>query len=265
MSSASLSPDRSEGRNINAFHFEGLRKKPFAAMMKAVIPYRDMSIQPYYILRRCPNWDESDIDRWVARGEETKKLPAAYNLVDKWKDMRVEHSEYMLEFQCMINTLRLATNRAQAIFSSVQQNLAHAETPQCRQDVGLKGKSYVEILSRGFKLLAKWQCLIREHVSWKLLNHSSRVPPEEADRFKGIRGIEYAKAIRWNLSKEELPVIIDIVSMIKTLYGLMLRAEAVRLTFDRRFMNVFKSLFVSSCAARRTEETSGKQSWEIQV
>jgi len=217
--------------SINAFHLEGLRKKPFAAMMKAtpVLPlYRDMSIQPYYILRRCPNWDESDVDRWMARDEDQKKLPAAYDVVSQWQQIRTEHSEYMVEFTDMVNTVKLATKRANAVFGSVSKNLASAQTPRRTvkaSDVG--STSYVEVLARGFKLLAKWKALILEHIAWKLFHHSDSVPPHEANRFKGLRGIEYAKAIRWNLSKVELPVIIDIVSMIKTLFGLMSGADAV--------------------------------------
>ena len=39
-------------------------------------------------------------------------------------------------------------------------------------------------------------------------------------------GVEYARVLRYNLSRQELSVLVDCISMIKTLSSLMARAEA---------------------------------------
>ena len=81
-----------------------------------------------------------------------------------------------------------------------------------------------QIVFSGLRLLASWKELVLAQAAYK---YSKPAPTQSLPDSAKLEdpGIEYERVVRYNYTKAELNVLIDVVSLIKSLSGALMRAE----------------------------------------
>ncbi|KAJ8613807.1 hypothetical protein CTAYLR_004917 [Chrysophaeum taylorii] len=178
--------------STNVFKDKRIALKPLQAIFRAypVVPeYGDMSMTMLVILRRATHWDASMEKTW-----EDKKIASRYSLLTHWPDIKVKYFEFLSKFSK--TTTELATYKF------------------CK---GLSATTYAKFVSRlasdGFKMLQTWTCLVLEAYHWKLTHPAAQGSPYEA-------------AVKNNYNARERGVLVDVISMIKSLASELASAEA---------------------------------------
>jgi cytoplasmic FMR1 interacting protein len=78
-----------------------------------------------------------------------------------------------------------------------------------------------------FRCLSQWSCIVQSALAWKyrhpvtIAQLKARNIPVDSD------GIEYEQVLRYNLSSDELTIMVDVISMIKSLSSSLAQAEAL--------------------------------------
>jgi cytoplasmic FMR1 interacting protein len=199
--------DSDEGANkvINVFKDKRIKLTSLQAIFKAypVVPEcGDMSMTMLIILQRSPHWDTSMEKAWG--GEPDRKVVARYSLPTHWSSIKSQHSEFLSRFSKM--SAELATYK-------FQKKLAAA-----------KYATFVSnLVVDGFKLLQSWTCTVLEGYHWKL-THPCTV--DTIARLGAHSNNPYESAVRYNHSPRELGVIVDVISMIKSLSAILTQVEA---------------------------------------
>ncbi|CAH3019681.1 unnamed protein product [Porites evermanni] len=168
-----------------------------------VVPlFGDVQIALVSYLKMCPNF-EGMREKWTAAADGADdKVVDQYNLLHRMDSIREEHVKFISE---------LARYRNEMVTSSNDP----------RSD-----EQYTELTSlalRGLRLLSSWTAQVMELYSWKLLHPTDKYAnphcPEEAE--------EYERATRYNYNSDEKFALVEVIAMIKGLYGLMSRLEPV--------------------------------------
>eukprot|EP00629_Pelagomonadales_sp_RCC1024_P017002 CAMPEP_0119275140 /NCGR_PEP_ID=MMETSP1329-20130426/13283_1 /TAXON_ID=114041 /ORGANISM="Genus nov. species nov., Strain RCC1024" /LENGTH=1260 /DNA_ID=CAMNT_0007275501 /DNA_START=313 /DNA_END=4095 /DNA_ORIENTATION=+ len=190
---------------INVFRDRRVKLPSLQAIFKAypVVPEcGDMSMTMLVILQRSPHWDATMERAWG--GEPDRKVVARYSLPTHWSDIKSRHAEYLARFTK--TSTELATYEFQ------------------KRATAAKYASFVsKLIVDGFKYLQSWTCTVLESYHWKLTH------PCAADliaRHRVQSNNPYELAVKYNHSPRELGVLVDIISMIKSLTAVLAQAEA---------------------------------------
>lgn len=198
----------SDDKKKNVFKDKRINLKQLQAIFKQypIVPeYGDMSMTMLAILRRTPHWDPSMEKAWGS--EPDKKVVARYSLLSHWPEMKSKHFEFLSRFSK--TTTELSTYKFLKGLSATKY-----------------AKFVSDLVSDGFKLLQTWTCAVLEAYHWKLTHPKS---PEELRQLgaKNPGGTgPYEAAVRYNYSVRERGVLVDVVSMIKSLASELAMAEA---------------------------------------
>ena len=134
------------------------------------------------------------------------KVQKKYSLLVSWQQMRAESDSYCPKLVNMLNEVKTL------------------HPGEAEIDEKVAGEVY-GIVKEGLCLCSKWTASILEQVAWKYQYPASQESLADRNVKLDSPGIEYEKAVRWNYSKEELSVLVDCVSIVKALNGLMMKAE----------------------------------------
>jgi len=183
--------------------------KSIREMFKAhpVVPiYGDMALTLIQIIRRATHFDYEDMaGDWGHQPEE--KVRQSYDILTHWPKIRAESSIFNTKFQNMVNEVR---EKGGSLDNASQTEVANT-------------------VKTGLRLLRDWVTAILDMATWKYTN------PATADRLQNVgaktdkfgQHHQYETVIRYNFTKEELGVLVDCISMIKSLGSMMKRAESV--------------------------------------
>jgi len=216
--------DESTYKVINVFKDKRIKLTSLQAIFKAypVVPEcGDMSMTMLIILQRSPHWDTSMEKAWG--GEPDRKVVARYSLPTHWSDIKSQHAEYLSRFSKM--STELTTYK-------FQKKLAAA-----------KYATFVsKLVVDGFKLLRSWTCTVLEAYHWKLTHPCS---VETIAKLDALSNNPYEFAVKYNHSPRELGVLVDIISMIKSLSTILMQAEADVAPYLRLYVHHEVQQFVS--------------------
>lgn len=219
-----------DSESCNAFRHRDIDANSISKICREhpVVPlYNDMVVSLIYILKDCHNFDYQDASMRRKWSEEHDLRSAAsrYALSSHWVELRDSHSKYMVDLQ-------IALNRFASIPRHKSEGAPHV-TPE-------DSSTCLQTLLRGVRLLSRATSLVLEQAAWKHA-HAAPRPTSEDDTFPGI---EYALAVGRNYSAAELKVLIDVVSMIKSLASMLGRAEATFAPVLRSYMHHETQVFI---------------------
>ena len=192
-------------KSVNVFKDRRISLTPLQSIFRAypVVPEcGDMSMTMLIILQRSPHWDASMEISWG--GNADRRIVAHYSLPSQWSRIKLQHQEYM---------------------PYLAQTLTEVATYLFKKDTATA--KYAAFVSKmvfdGFKLLQSWTCAVLESYHWKLTHPCATAIITKLDKQSNH---PYELAIRYNYSPRELGVLVDIISMIKSLTSMLTQAEA---------------------------------------
>lgn len=194
--------DRKDGVNINRLDAKkriNISKIDRILKELSFVPlYGDMQIAPYQYVSATPNFDAS---KWPCCESSTPSPQS--NILPSLGAIRDDHMEYISQLARIHNEFTTTTR----------------EKPRTDQE----NKELTNLALRGLQLLSAWTQQVMELNSWKLLN------PTEPGRNKDCPETSepYERATRYNYSKDEKFVLVEVIAMIKGLQLLMSRMESV--------------------------------------
>ena len=176
-----------------------------------VVPiYGDMSITLEYILHRSQHYDRSSMGAAWGREADSSKIAQQYALGTHWEGIRSAHSAYLARFAASVNRYRRYP------FKKTLDDV----TVEMAQDV-------FHLVVEGVQNLAQWTTVLKNALSWKYTHPCSVQQLSEQKADTTAEGIEYGRVLRYNLSKQELSQMVDIISLIKSLAAAMMKQEAL--------------------------------------
>jgi cytoplasmic FMR1 interacting protein len=192
-------------KSVNVFKDKRISLTPLQSIFRTypVVPEcGDMSMTMLIILQRSPHWDDNMDISWG--GNTDRRIVSHYSLPSQWSNIKLQHQEYM---------------------PYLAQTLTEVTTYLLKKDTATaKYAAFVsKIVLDGFKLLQSWTCAVLESYHWKLTHPC---PAEIITKLGKQSDHPYELAIRYNYSPRELGVLVDIISMIKSLSSMLSHAEA---------------------------------------
>jgi cytoplasmic FMR1 interacting protein len=140
-----------------------------------------------------------------------QKIATDHSLLTHWRAIRQTHTEMTVRLSATLNRLRVYP--FDKIYSQVSIDVA---------------KDAYEVSLAAMRAIADWTTRLFEMISWKYAH------PVALKYLEGLgiatatgEGLEYEQVIRYNLSKEEICVIVDVVSLIKSLSSQLSAAESI--------------------------------------
>jgi len=207
-----------EGKEINVFStklIDRLKIQNMQVLLKElpVVPlYCDISVTLSDVLETLEgHYNASMGNSWGA--DPDNKIIEKYNIVTHWPTIRSTYSKYLTRFTAAINKLEKYPFRK--MFDEVNIELAKDSYNMCLD---------------GFKLLSEWSAIAHESMAWKYTHPCDVDDIEDQDKAAEAEDknyLNYAQAFKYNISKEELSVLVDVLSMIKSLAALMNKSENI--------------------------------------
>lgn len=192
-----------------------LKKNPIVPL------YADMTLNLEVVLQRCPHYDKTTAASWGAEPIEHKVIES-YDLRSYWETVRQSYSQYLIKYSTAVN--RYTKYPFQKNIDEVSIEVAN--------DV-------YQLILEGLQKLSRWIMIIKQSLAWKyshplskekILNNSSNNNTDNDVLVTSLLerdGIDYALALKYNLSKEEKSILIDFIFMIKSLSSHLLKQEAL--------------------------------------
>lgn len=205
-----------EGKEINIFStklIDRLKIQNLQNLFKEnpVVPlYCDISCTISDILVTMDHFVEASMGHsWGV--DPDSKIVDSYNIVNHWPIIRSSYSKYITRFAAAMNKLEKYPFRK--VFDEVNIELAKESYNMCLD---------------GFHLLSEWSSIVHACMAWKYTHPCDVDDIENQDKAAEAEDknyLKYAQAFKYNSSKEELSVFVDILSMIKSLASLMSKSE----------------------------------------
>ena len=167
----------------------------------------DMAITLTVILARAPHYEDEKEHYWGYANTTDSSLKFRYSLAQKWKGFREAHIDWVSSFTSAASILK------QTEFSKEPD---HAEF--C--------KDVKEVVIAGFILVRDMTCAITENSVWKFTHPVDNEKLAAANIDPDTCG-EYERVVRHNYSKPELAVLVDTITMIKSISAQLLENEAM--------------------------------------
>uniref|UniRef100_A0AC35U6R8 Cytoplasmic FMR1-interacting protein n=1 Tax=Rhabditophanes sp. KR3021 TaxID=114890 RepID=A0AC35U6R8_9BILA len=206
-----------DGSNINIYKLDNKKRISISSIDKifkslnVVTLFGDMQIQPFTFVRRMSNYEPS---KWPLSHKEADICQV--NIVERAKITREHYVEFVTHLTRVKNEMD-STDK----FSS-------------RTD--LKNQEVTQLALSGIQLLCGWTSDVLETVSWKLLNPTNHIKSKDCPS----TAEEYERATRYNYTSEEKASLIEMISMIKGLQGLLVKNVSQFMTSIR--LNIYAEL-----------------------
>mmetsp|Transcript_22337 Transcript_22337/g.32537 ORF Transcript_22337/g.32537 Transcript_22337/m.32537 type:complete len:1588 (+) Transcript_22337:206-4969(+) len=203
--------DAADPKSFNIFRNKAVKLAPLQKLMKEypVTPlYGDMPITLFYIMYRVPHFDRASMG--AAWGETPdSRTEAHHNITTHWLTIKDSFNSFIVRFTAVMNKV----NRYPFVKVLEKENIEFAS-------------SVYSMVKDGFSRLSNWTSILTQVLSWK---YSHPAPMEKLEALRADtskRGHEYERVIRYNFTEGELTVVVDVISMIKSLSSLMFKAES---------------------------------------
>ena len=192
--------------------------------------HADMSITLLKVLERAPHYNKSSIGTaWgsdasmTSTGGKIADLESypEYDLKSHWSVIREEFPIYAVHLTAFSNQYERSNHDAlkNNILSDSPQGLAVLKAADTASKLAL----------RGLSLLSKWKSHILLSMAWKYTHPACAIlvgTISNTDTDLGpTRGYEYEQAVKNNFIDGELSILVDIVSLIKSLASLLSTAH----------------------------------------
>ncbi|GMH87256.1 hypothetical protein TL16_g10797, partial [Triparma laevis f. inornata] len=178
----------------------------------------DMSITMSLILARSPHYDAESMDSYWGGGGNDYYVEHDYLLDDKtWKNFRDSHSEWVANFASGMNI--------------VDDNQFNKDSKAADF-----AKDITNVTLEGLKLIRDMTCAIIEQTTWKYTHPAT---PEQLQK----QGLDpnlcssYELVVRYNYTPSELSVLVDTISMIKSMSSMISGAEAELAPLTRLYVH----------------------------
>eukprot|EP00794_Sanderia_malayensis_P007099 gene7099-7902_t len=168
-----------------------------------VVPlFGDMQISLVQYVRKCPHFE---LSKWscAAGNAEEKAGNNQYNLLGRMGQLQDEHLKIISELARYSNDFITSSNNAP---------LTSAE---CRQ--------LTDLALKGLRLVSSWNSQVMELYHWKLLHPTDRYANPQCPE----TAIDYERSTRYNYNTDEKFAMVQVIGMIKGLYGVMMRLEHI--------------------------------------
>eukprot|EP00795_Rhopilema_esculentum_P000673 gene673-10379_t len=178
-----------------------------------VVPlFGDMQISLIAYVKKCPHFEPSKWSCAAGNAEDRAGL-SQYNLLNRMGQIHEEHLKIISELaRCSNDFITSSSN------SPITYN-------QC--------KDLFELALRGLRLVASWNSHVMELYHWKLLHPTDKYAnPQCPDT-----AIAYERSTRYNYNTDEKFAMVQVIGMIKGLYGVMLKLEGVFSEAGRRLIH----------------------------
>lgn len=203
-----------EPKSFNVFKTSKIKATRLHAVFKKfpIVPlYGDMSITMEIILHRSSHYDRAAMgSQWGQKEADAAVASPPYDLRTAWDSMRSSYSHFTTRFAAAINRHRKYPFRKQLDDVTVDMSAATFGLAQ-----------------EGLQLLSAWTAQLKQMLSWKYTHPCSLQHLQSIQVGANTQALEYGRVLRYNLSREELSVMVDFISMIKSLSALMHRSEAL--------------------------------------
>jgi cytoplasmic FMR1 interacting protein len=221
-------------KSFNIFKTSRIKLPALQKLFKRfpVVPlFADTTLVLEYVLHRSVHYTAGKYgSSWGDAAFPTAPIPPHYDLRASWPGMRDSYSTYVTRFSAAIN--RYEKYPFQKALDDVSVSMS---------------ASVYALVTDGLQLVARWSGVVRLMLSWKYSHpctaeHMAQLQALGSEGISGgfgttvgvtAEGSEYARVLRYNLSREELSVLVDAVCMIKSVAALMTRAEATLSSYLR--------------------------------
>ncbi|GMI36528.1 hypothetical protein TrRE_jg10260 [Triparma retinervis] len=183
----------------------------------------DMSIKMTFILARAPHYDSSSMDSSWGGGSNDTYVAPHYLLSKQWKDFREDHLAWTSDFSNAMNSFGSSSTFDKSAHSAENSAIVS------------------NIVLAGIKLVRDMTCAVTEQSSWKFAH-----PMTDDDLTRiGLDvpslcmkpGFEYERVVRFNYTAPELSILVDTISMIKSMSSLLLKNEAILAPMIRLYVH----------------------------
>jgi cytoplasmic FMR1 interacting protein len=182
----------------------------------------DMYVVVMILLEDCPNFDSKDKNvkkQWSGEDYVGANVLFYKNYAleneDRWASYRHEYSQYMVELQSMLNDVKRAPINNSS--NGLPELPLHEYSNICH------------VILNGFRLLSELTTSVQYQCSWKsghAAKRESTLDKSTGNIVNNVLGVEYALATVHNYTGTEIKVLVDVLSMIKSLANLLNVAES---------------------------------------
>lgn len=168
-----------------------------------VVPlFGDMQISLVNYVKQCPHFESS---KWTCAAEnaEAKAGVNQYNLVNRMSQIHEEHLKIISELARYSNDFITSSSNSQMTYAA------------CKQ--------LSDLCINGLKLVSTWNAQVMELYHWKLLHPTDKY----ANPLCPDTAIDYERATRYNYNSDEKFAMVQVIGMIKGLYGVMMKLEGI--------------------------------------
>lgn len=201
-----------EAKSLNIFKTNKIKISKLQNIFKKypIVPlYGDMSLNMELLLQRSQHYERGSLGSLWGH-KDLDNFTSVYDLKSQWESIRTSYSQYMTRFTAAINRHRKYPFRK--VLDAVTIEMSSVT---------------FHLVKDGFLLLSAWTSQLKQLLSWKYLHPCSLQHLETLQVSSSSQAIEYGRVLRFNLSREELSAMVDVISMIKSLSGLMDKSEAM--------------------------------------
>ena len=228
-----------KGSSFNAFR---ARKMPIARIreiIKAlpVVPeLADVTVFLPSVLAMCPNYNDDKIS-------ESEDGVKNCTLTAKWSEIRSDYTRFVSRFCEVASDVSLRRVLDEALESDEVTSAEIVESTRQFYDLVREGVSYV----------SSWTCRILEMSAWKFQHPADEATmkqrgwePNQSSTSSDSETHEifFEKVVRYNYSDEELSVLVDVISMIKSLSFLIQEKEHNLAPVLRLYMQAYLQNFM---------------------
>jgi cytoplasmic FMR1 interacting protein len=210
--------EAADPRSLNVFTTKKLNIPSLQQLFNKhpVLPlYADMTITVIYIFERSPHFDRGEVAKlW---GDDLPvKTAAEYNVASHWERIKTSFNSYSTNLLCVLRNI----DHFEFVKSADKENIARI-------------RIVYEIVKDGLGFIAEWNGVLSRVMAWKFTHPC---PQEHLDKIGADQsgaGFEYERLVKYNFTKTELTKFVDIMSMIKSLSGILDRAKLKLATIIR--------------------------------
>jgi cytoplasmic FMR1 interacting protein len=199
-------------KSVNVFKSKLFKVPTVQKLFKEypVIPlYADMTLTTYMILANSPHFDGNTMgSAWGAKPDAS--VVDRHQLSSHWQKIKDEYTHCLTSLTALLHALDAVP--FQKVF-----------TPQSIK----VAREVFELIKKCFGTLAGWASNLSLCLAWKYTHPCSDEQLAERKGADTSLGGQYEKVLRYNFSDSELSVLVDVVSMIKSLSSLMNKSESV--------------------------------------
>lgn len=197
-----------------------------------VVPlYGDMYLFLETILLQSPSYDRQQLGpAWgfsdPANSDFNLVPGLEYHLSAHWETIRNQYSQYTTKLVALMNVC--------ADMPALQKHTANFTTFETSRQVYL-------LLLEGVSLLSNWQFLIINTIVWKashpcswgvVLDHFPAKSDEQSVTPESLPpAVEYARMFKYNMTTQEVAVLVDCIFMVKSVVTLLLERESLLAPF----------------------------------